>query len=161
MPRIDLNQLDDDARIWIFGISPALDAAQSANLLQQLDKLLGAWTAHSEPVTSARELRDGTFLIIAVDKDSETSGCSIDRMFGLLRQFEHDYGVAMLDPNRIFVRGADGSVHAVTRAEFKDSGDPHTVVFDTLAERLGEVRSGRWERKAEESWHRNLLRRTA
>ena len=24
MPRIDLNQLDDDARIWIFGISPAL-----------------------------------------------------------------------------------------------------------------------------------------
>jgi hypothetical protein len=138
MPSTDLNQLDDDARIWIFGISPALDAEGSA-----------------------RMLGDGSFLIVAVDKETEQSGCSIDRMFGLLRQFERDFGVAILDPNRVFVRGADGAVHAVTRAEFRDSGDPHTVVFDTLAERLGDVRGGRWQRKAEESWHRSLLRRTA
>ena len=161
MPQIDLNQLDDDARIWIFGISPALDAAQGARMLQQIDAFLDGWAAHNVPVTSARDLRDGSFLIIAVDKDAETSGCSIDRMFGLLRQFERDFGVAILDPNRVFVRGGDGGVHAVTRGAFRDSGDPHTVVFDTLAERLGDVRSGRWERKAEESWHRSLLRRTA
>jgi len=161
MPRIDLSQLDDHARVWIFGISPALDAAQSARMLQHVDAFLADWAAHNVPVTSARELRDGSFLIVAVDKDAETSGCSIDRMFGLLRQFERDFGVAILDPNRVFVRGGDGAVHAVTRAEFRESGDPHTVVFDTLAERLGDVRSGRWERKAEASWHRNLLRRTA
>jgi hypothetical protein len=160
MPRIDLNQLDDDARVWIFGISPPLDAAQSAKMLQKVDAFLDDWAAHQVPVMSARELRDGAFLIIAVNKDSEQSGCSIDKMFGLLRQFERDFGVAMLDPNRIFVRGAEG-VHAVTRAEFRDGGDPHTVVVDTLAERLGDVRSGRWVRTAEESWHRNLLRRTA
>jgi len=161
MPRIDLEQLGDDARIWIFGISPPLDAAQGARMLQHVDAFLEPWAAHNVPVTSARELRDGAFLIIAVDKDAETSGCSIDRMFGLLRQFERDFGVAMLDPNRVFVRGADGAVHAVTRAEFRDSGDPHTMVFDTLAERLGDVRGGRWVRKAEDSWHRSLLRRTA
>jgi hypothetical protein len=161
MPQLDLNQLDDDARIWIFGISPALDAAQSARMLQQVDAFLGEWAAHNVPVTSARALRDGTFLIVAVDKETEQSGCSIDRMFGLLRQFERDFGVAILDPNRVFVRGAGDRVHAVTRAEFRDSGDPHTIVFDTLAERLGDVRSGRWVRKAEESWHRGLLRRTA
>src|SRR6266581_4485223 len=135
MPRIDLNQLDDDARIWIFGISPALDAAQSARMLKQVDAFLGEWTAHNVPVASGRELRDGSFLVVAVHKEAETSGCSIDRMFGLLRQFERDFGVAILDPNRVFARGADGGVHAVTRAEFRDSGDPHTIVFDTLAER--------------------------
>ena len=161
MPRIDLNRLSDDARIWIFGISPPLDAARSARMLQQVDAFLDEWAAHGVPVTSARELRDGAFLVIAVDKDAETSGCSIDRMFGLLRQFERDFGVAILDPNRVFVRGSDGGVHAVTRAQFRDSGDPHTIVYDTLAERLGEVRAGRWVRKAEESWHRSLLRRTA
>lgn len=161
MPRIDLNQLDDDARIWIFGISPPLDAAQSARMLQQVDAFLDEWSAHQVPVTSARELRDGAFLVVAVDKETEQSGCSIDRMFGLLRQFERDFSVAILDPNRVFVRGADEHVHAVTRAEFRDSGDPHTIVFDTLAERLGDVRAGRWIRKAEESWHRSLLRRTA
>ena len=161
MPRIDLNQLDDDARIWIFGISPALDAEGGARMLRQVDAFLADWAAHDVPVTSARDLRDGSFLIVAVDRETEQSGCSIDRMFGLLRQFERDFGVAILDPNRVFVRSGDGAVHAVTRAEFRDSGDPHTVVFDTIAERLGDVRGGRWERKAEESWHRSLLRRTA
>jgi hypothetical protein len=160
MARIDINQLDDDARIWIFGISPALDAEQGARMLRRVDAFLAEWAAHNVPVTSARELRDGSFLIVAVDKDTEQSGCSIDRMFGLLREFERDFGVAILDPNRVFVRGA-GGVHTMTRAEFRDGADPHTVVFDTLAERLGDVRSGRWERKAEESWHRNLLRRSA
>ena len=161
MPRIDLSQLDDDARIWVFGISPALDAEGSARMLRQVDAFLADWAAHDAPVTSARDLRDGSFLIVAVDKETDQSGCSIDRMFGLLRQFERDFGVAILDPNRVFVRGGDGAVHAVTRAEFRDGGDPHTMVFDTLAERLGDVRGGRWERKAEQSWHRSLLRRTA
>src|SRR4029078_4336535 len=106
MPRIDLNQLDDDARIWIFGISPALDAGQSARMLQQVDAFLDGWAAHNVPVTSARDLAAGSFPIIAVDKNAETSVCSMDRMCALLRQFERDFAVAILDPNRIFVRGA-------------------------------------------------------
>src|SRR5207247_9471611 len=92
-----------------------------------------------------------------IDKTSETSGCSIDRMFGLLRQLERDLGVAILDPNRVFVRHGDGHVSAMTRDEFRAAADPHTVVFDTLAERLGDVRGGRWERRAGESWHSKLL----
>jgi hypothetical protein len=161
MPRIDIKQLDDDARIWIFGISPPLDERQSAEVLRHVDDFLGEWAAHSMPVTSARDLRDGTFLIIAIDKETETSGCSIDRMFGLLRQFESTFGVSILDANRVFVRAADGKPHAVTRSKFREEGDPHTIVFDTLVERLGDVRHGRWERRAAESWHRSLLRRTA
>jgi len=161
MPRIDINQLHDDARIWIFGISPALDDAQSERMLAAVDRFLGEWSAHNTPVASARELRDGSFLIIAVDKDAETSGCSIDRMFGLLRQFERDFGVSILDPNRIFAQSADGKPHAVTRAAFRESGDPHTIVYDTLAERLGDIRSGAWIRQASESWHKQLLRRSA
>lgn len=161
MPRLDLKQLDDDARIWIFGISPALDESQGARLLAQVDAFLAEWHAHNVPVASARELRDGSFLIVAVDKETETSGCSIDRMFGLLRQFERDFGVAILDPNRVFYRGGDGAVHSVTRAQFRENADRHTIVFDVLVERLGDVRAGRWERKAEESWHRQLLKQPA
>ena len=157
MPRIDLNQLDDDARIWIFGISPALDDAKRARMLDEVDRFLRDWAAHNVPVTSAREILHDSFLLIAVDKRSETSGCSIDRMFGLLRQLERDLGVKILDPNQVFVRDRG----AVTRDEFRSMATPDTVVFDTLAERLGDVRGGRWERKAEESWHRSLLRRTA
>src|SRR5262249_41891939 len=148
------NSLTDDARIWLFGVSPALDAPKRARMLDEVDFFLRDWAAHNVPVTSAREVLHDSFLLIAVDKSSETSGCSIDRMFGLLRRLEQELGVAILDPTRVFVRGGG----AMTREEFRNTASAGTVVFDTLAERLGEVRSGRWERPAAESWHARLLR---
>ena len=153
MPRTDINSLHDDARIWIFGIAPALDDAKRARMLDEVDRFLHGWAAHNVPVTSAREILHHSFLLIAVDKASETSGCSIDRMFGLLRQLERDLDVKILDPSLVFVRDRG----AMTRDEFRSIAGPDTIVFDTLAERLGDVRSGRWERRAEDSWHAKLL----
>lgn len=150
--------LPDDSRIWIFGISPSLDAARGAQLLARVDSFLDQWAAHGEPITSDRDLVEGSFLVIGVDKRSETSGCSIDRMFGLLRELERDLSVKILDPDRIFYRGGDRNVHAMSRAEFREKADPHTLVFDVLADRLGDVRSGHWERAAKDSWHRALIR---
>lgn len=157
MPRTDINDLPDDARIWIFGVSPALDETQQQAVLSTVDPFLDAWAAHEVPITSARTIIDGSFLVIAVDKQSETSGCSIDRMFGLLRQLEQRFGVQILEANRVFVRHGDGHVDAVTRDVFRENGDLHTVVIDPLVERLGDVRHGTWEKNAEDSWHARLL----
>ncbi len=157
MPQTSMNKLPDDARIWVFGISPALDAEKSSRLLARIDAFLAQWAAHNVPINSSRDLIEGSFLLIAVDRDAETSGCSIDRMFGTLKQLESELGVQILDPNRVFVRHGDGHVDAMSRSAFRERGDLHTVVFDTIVERLGEIRSGRWERAAEKSWHRQLL----
>jgi hypothetical protein len=157
VPRIDMNKLDDQARTWLFGISPPLDETKSQRLLTTVDQFLDEWAAHGTPVTSARELLFNSFLAIAVDERSETSGCSIDRMFGLLHQFERDLGVSILDANRVFVRHADGHVEALSRADFRNRGDLHTTVFDTTADRLAEIRSGHWIRKAQDAWPGKLL----
>ena len=158
MPQTAIENLPDDARVWVFGISPALDEAKRARFLSAIDSFLAQWAAHNQPITSSRDLIEGSFLVIAVDHASETSGCSIDRMFGTLRQLESELGVQILDANRVFVRHGDGHVDAVSRADFRERGDLHTLVFDTIVERLGEIRSGRWERPAGKSWHRQLLR---
>lgn len=157
MPRTDINSLPDDARIWIFGISPPLDDAQRDAVLETVDPFLDQWAAHNVAITSARTIIDGSFLVIAVDKQSETSGCSIDRMFGLLRQLEQRFSVQILEANRIFVRHGDGRVEGITRAEFRERADGHTIVVDPLVERLGDVRHGSWEKNAEDSWHARLL----
>lgn len=154
--RVNIESLSDDAHIWIFGISPALDPAGGARLLQQVDAFLDRWAAHNVPITAARELIEGSFLVIAADERSEKSGCSIDRMFGTLRALEQELGVTILDSGRIFYRDADG-VRAVPRARFRTAATAETAVFDVTAERLGEVRSGAWERRAADSWHKQLL----
>jgi hypothetical protein len=157
MPRVDIDSLPATSRTWLFGISPALDETRSRLVLQRVDEFLDQWAAHGAPVTSARELLEGSFLAIAVDERSETSGCSIDRMFGLLREFERDLGVQILDSNRVFVRHADGRIEALSRADFRDRGDRHTIVYDTTAERLDDIRTGHWIRKAEDAWPGKLL----
>ena len=159
MPRTEIERLSDDARVWVFGISPALSGEQSQTLLRLVDGFLDQWAAHGTPIASARELRDGTFLMIAVDKAAETSGCSIDRLYGSLRQLEREFNVSILDAGRVFFRHGDGRIDAMTRAEFRERGDMHTIVFDTAAERLSQIRSGTWERPAAKSWHRDLIRR--
>lgn len=141
----------------MFGITPSLDDRGAATVLTAVDTFLDRWAAHGTPITASRALVDHTFLVIAVDKQSETSGCSIDRMFGLFRQLERELGVRILDADRIFIRHGSGAIDAISRAEFRERGDGHTIVFDTTAERLGQIRDGSWERRAEESWHRQLL----
>jgi hypothetical protein len=159
MPRTEITTLSDESRVWVFGISPALDPSQQETLLHAVDSFLADWTAHQQPIRSARDLREGSFLIVAVEKTEETSGCSIDRLFGTLRKLEMEFGASILDAGRVFFRHGDGRVDAITRAEFRERGDRHTVVFDTTVSRLGDIRSGAWERRAEDSWHRDLLRR--
>ena len=154
--RVHIETLSDDAPVWIFGISPSLDEAGSARLLQQVDAFLENWAAHHVPITGARELVEGSFLVIAADENREKSGCSIDRMFGTLRSLEQELGVTILDSGRVFYRDADG-IRALPRASFRTAATVDTPVFDVTAERLGEVRSGSWERRAADSWHRQLL----
>src|SRR5436190_21943960 len=113
MPRTDIDRLSDDAAIWIFGITPALDAEAAATVLRQVDGFLDQWAAHRVPVLSGRELRDNAFLIVAAEKNSETSGCSIDAMFGIVRALERAFGVQMLDANRVFYRDANGAISSV------------------------------------------------
>ena len=83
MPRVDINSLPATSRTWLFGISPALNETQSRDVLQQVDAFLDEWAAHGAPVTSARELVEGSFLAIPVDERRETAGCSTRRMLGL------------------------------------------------------------------------------
>lgn len=154
--RVNIDQLSDNAHIWIFGISPALDEAQSATVLRHVDAFLDNWGAHGTPITGARELREGSFLIIAADENREKSGCSIDRMFGTLKGLERELNVQILDSNRIFLR-EHGSVRAVARGEFRNAATDETPVFDVTAEKLGDVRTGAWERRAGDSWHARLL----
>jgi hypothetical protein len=158
MARVDISKLTDESRIWVFGISPALDSEASSRVLERVDEFLSTWSAHGAPIVSARDLLYGSFLVVAVDRQSETSGCSIDRMFGLLQNLERELTVRILDADRVFHRGEDGAVHVVSRAQFRDAGDAGSIVFDTNVERIGDVRSGRWVRAAAETWHRALLR---
>lgn len=147
------------SRIWIFGADRRLGRTETRGLLFAVDDFLRGWAAHGEPLRAARSWRYGRFLIIAVDADAvPPSGCSIDALTGVLRELERDLAARFLGSEPVWYRDDAGAVRRASRAEFRRlarAGEvtSRTVVFDNSITELGELRGGRWEGPASQSWH--------
>jgi len=157
--------LPDSARLWTFGVSRPLSEQEEGRLLDVVDAFLERWRAHGEELSAARDWRYGRFLLVAVDdRVTPPSGCSIDALTRTLGALEKDLGVEIIGGAPIWYRdpGADGHIRRVSRSEFKQAGAEErvtgqTVVFDPALTRLGELREGKWERRAGDGWHTRLL----
>ena len=129
--RVAIEQLSDHAHVWIFGISPALDAAKSDRVLEQVDGFLESWHAHNVPITGARDLVEGSFLVVAADE-------------GVMPQTrEH---LAILD-----LLGVSRGVVALTKSDLVDKDWCDLVAADVEAKNfvLGTVLDDRGEDRLE------------
>lgn len=162
MPKVAFQELPDDARAWVFASQRELSSDESERVLAAVDEHLEVWAAHGTPLYSAREWRDGRFLIVAVDERAAgASGCSIDGLFRVLRGLESELGTRLTAGGLVYYRARPDNVRAASRDEFRqDSADGsisrNTPVFDTAITSLGAYRS-RFEIAAEDSWHATLL----
>ncbi len=162
---MSLSHLPDSARLWVFGTSRPLETHEEARLLEEVDGFLEGWKAHGHPLAAAKEWRYGRFLLVAVDERvTPPSGCSIDALVRRLRQLESELSVELVGSAPVWFRegGTDGPPRRVSRVEFKEAVadgrvTDETVVFDLAITRLGDLRAGRWELSAGESWHRTYL----
>jgi hypothetical protein len=158
MPRVDISQLPDSSRLFLYNTAKRLDEQELSLLRLNLESFLDQWAAHGSPLVVGFETPHDHFIVIAVD-DSHVgpSGCSIDASTQFLRAFSARTGIEILEsPDVCFLEG--GGVRCVTRAEFKalaDAGevDASTIVFNNMIATLGEYRAGRWQVPARGSWH--------
>ena len=98
MPRVDFDQLPDDARLWIFTAEWSLSDAEQAQLLTEVDRFIGQWGAHDVPLTAGRELRYDRFLFVAVDqRKAGPSGCSIDALVRQTKALEQEIGIELVN----------------------------------------------------------------
>jgi hypothetical protein len=158
MPRTTFDTLPAESRLWIFAAERELAPRERDYLLGTVDEFLDRWQAHGHPLTSARDLRHDRFLLIGVDQSSAgASGCSIDALLRDIKRVEGTLGLALVDHGPVLFRAGD-AIARVPRDQFSDlaragSVTPETVVFNNTLTRVGDVRDGRWEVPASESWH--------
>jgi hypothetical protein len=158
MPHTTFDTLPPDARLWIFAAERELSPRERDYLLATVDEFLDRWQAHGQPLTSARELRHNRFLLIAVDETAAgASGCSIDALVRDIKRVEAQLRLALVDHGPVLFRNGD-AIARVPRDEFSElvragAVTPQTIVFNNTLTRVGDVRAGRWEVPASESWH--------
>ena len=158
MAKVPFDTLPDYGRLWVFPASRRLTSEERDAFLGAVDDFLDQWAAHGAPLRSARELREGRFLLVGVDVDAEApSGCSIDALVNRLRGLGGDLGVTFVDHAPVWYREG-GEVRTVPRAEFRTLASrgavgPADPVFDTSLTRISQARDGSLERPASETWH--------
>ena len=158
MPRVEFEQLPEDARLWIFAAERSLDASEQQRLLGEVDAFIDQWGAHATPLTAGRDLRYDQFLFVAVDqRTAGPSGCSIDALVHQMKALQDELRVELVNHAPVLFWQGD-AIERVPRdrfAELAAAGDVRldTTVFDNTLTRLGDARSGRWETRAADSWH--------
>jgi hypothetical protein len=158
MPITDFASLPSDARLWVFAADRPLAVDERHRLLAAVDAFLEQWKAHGHPLTVARDWRYDRFLLVGVDEASAgATGCSIDAMVRTLTDLERALHVQLLDHGPVLFRRGD-AIERLPRPAFaalakQGEVSSETVVFDNTLTRVGELREGRWETPARQSWH--------
>ncbi len=158
MPQIAFDELPEDARVWIFSAERKLTEPERIRLLAEVDAFINRWAAHAVPLTAGRDLVYDQFLFIAVDQRAAgPSGCSVDALVRQMKALEQEIGVELVNHAPVLFRQGQ-AIARVPReafAELAEAGEvgPDTTVFNNTLTSVGDVRAGRWEVPATDSWH--------
>lgn len=158
MPVVDFDQLPSHARLWVFAAERELTHQERDRLLAGVDEFLADWRAHGHPLTVARDWRYNRFLLVGVDEASAgASGCSIDAMVRTLDTLERALQVQLLDHGPVLFKQGE-TIERLSRPAFAELAraggvSGNTVVFNNTVTRVAELRDGKWETPARDSWH--------
>ena len=158
MPRVGFDELPPEARLWIFAAERPLTDPERARVTREVDDFIDRWAAHDVPLTAARDVRYRQFIFVAVDERAAgASGCSVDALVRRMKDLQAELGVELVNHAPVLYREGAG-IERVSRERFADLAEngavsPGTVVFDNTLTRVEQVRAGRWELPAGESWH--------
>jgi hypothetical protein len=158
MPRVPFDELPPDARLWIFPAARRLSSDEKRVVLAEADAFIAQWAAHGVPLRGARDVRHDQFVLVGVDeRGAGISGCSIDALVRRMQHLEVALGLELTNNAPVLYRVGD-VIARVPREEFgalvaAGTIGLDTLVFDNTLTTVGEVRAGRWEVRAGQSWH--------
>jgi hypothetical protein len=139
-------KLSDDASVWVFAASRPWTTDQAAMIQKHIDGFLQDWSSHGSALRAAAKILNNSLLVVALDEGPDASGCSIDKLYRLVRDLGVATGTSLLEGGRIVYR-INGDVRSVPRSQ-RAAVPPEAVIIDTTVNRLAAIRSGAWEKKS-------------
>ncbi len=153
---IPFEELNNDARIWIYQSDRMLNASEVNEIEVAGKYFVSEWTAHQQTLHSSFRVLHSLFLIVAVDENvNDASGCSIDKSVHFIRQMEQRFNLNLF--NRLNVGFiSDAVVDVKPVKEFVDFYNNHASknslkIFNNLISSKKEIGNG-WISDVKDSW---------
>lgn len=157
---MNLDHLPNHAKVWVYQSNRSLEENEEKVLSQVMTSFVSQWKAHGTDLAAGFEIRDHRWLILAVDESQQNAtGCSIDSSVHLIKEAGEKLGVDFFDRQLIIYeqegRRKEDRMHDFWAKRKAGVVNDETVVFNTLAKDLGELRS-KWATSFAESWHAEM-----
>ena len=147
---VPYNQINSDARVWIYQSDRAFNASEKIDIESQLIDLCNNWNSHGTELSCSFQLHDW-FICLFVDENKHgTSGCSIDSSVAVIKAIANKYNIDFF--NRMNIAFLDGELAKVLPLEtFKSQLTNQTVVYDNLVNTKSQYEN-KWKVPLSESW---------
>jgi hypothetical protein len=147
-------------KVWVYLSNNVLEGDTLKAIQQQGQAFVQSWKAHEMPLNASFEVLHQRFIVVKVDETQyNASGCSIDKLLRLIKQFEADYQLELLNRLLVAYKKDDGVevVHAGKIKEMLQSGavDSETVFFDTAVSDSNAYAN--WQTPLKETWLKKYL----
>jgi len=97
-----------DTRLWFYTTEQPLSDVQQAYVLNMGTLFFKKWSAHGQPLLADWLMPNPQLLVLAVFPGTEPTGCSLDKVSGLIGRIEHDLGLDFRNRKRlVWVRDLD------------------------------------------------------
>jgi hypothetical protein len=153
--------LPDNTRVWVYQSNRALNKKEIDLIKEQGADFLREWSAHGAKLNAAFEIFHNQFIALFVDEaQAKATGCSIDKSVHLIKSFEREFDLTLLDRNLVAYK-LDKKIMMNTRdeflAKFRNSElSADTTIFDNLVSTKREFEA-KWEVPLKDSWLFELL----
>lgn len=157
---MDLNNLPDSSRIWIYQSHRELTPNEVSQIEALLNGFTSSWKAHGQPLQASGAILYNRFLILSVNEQhAEASGCSIDDSVRVLKEIGEKFGLDLF--NRMLVCYMNGQnvvcdpIHDFWAKRKGGVVSDETLVFDTTVQSLGALKQN-FLVTFKKSWHAEM-----
>lgn len=156
---VDFNQLDDNAKIFLYPSSKKFYPELLSQIQTQVDEFVKEWSTKNEIEVSFK-IEYQRFIIIGINPDKPITTSIIDELVSFIFKLQSQHDTELLDKlNVCFKQGAYVQYKEVK--EFKKliknkSVTPNTLVFNNLIHTKTELESD-WELPAEDTWYNRMF----
>ena len=156
---VPFNELPDESRLWIYQAARKLSDEEQQIIIQHSKAFIDQWTTHGQPLLGSCQVRDGFFIILAVDDRQLPSGCSIDASVGLIRKLGEILRMDLFDRTQVPL-WVEEKVITTPLKELKEGmkqGDiaPDTLLINTLVSQKEGLND--WMVPIRDSWLKRYL----
>ena len=160
---VPFSSLPPTSRVWIYQSSRLLNADELSLLKMELERFIATWTAHQAGLRGSAEIRDGLFVILAVDEGhNQASGCSIDKSVHFMKEYGSRTGIDFFNRLTALCKNPDGKHVFVTAqgvSQLLESGElsVDAMLYNNLIQNIQELEVS-WLVPLRNSWLSNYIK---